>query len=256
MNKPEVFYFSFGAVTKSISQSQWPDKKMAPLNMLNWIHRSDFTQAEALRYSPSFVSYRSVKYGFGHSGPVWSAGIARNERLLLSRFTSLAARRCQSEAGGGSQGAARASLALRGASSRDRGSETSNWTAAIWMENRWGSRLGPSLTGWSSHAGVQVLKQEEVAVGGGPVYDFIIMQTSSPRSDSHITANYFFLLHTCFSAAVVSADICDQFVRFMRQKLGCVLKAACVYVSPCHIGCWQIDSSSRIPQIPLARSQW
>lgn len=37
-------------------------------------------------------------------------------------------------------------LALWGASSRGRGSETSNWTAAVWMEKCWGSKL--SLFHW------------------------------------------------------------------------------------------------------------
>lgn len=67
------------------------------------------------------------------------------------------------------------------------------------------------------------------------------MQTLYQCSDSHIIVNYFVLFHTCFSAAVVSISICDQFVRFMCHKLVCVLNAACVCVSPCRIGCWRTD---------------
>lgn len=67
------------------------------------------------------------------------------------------------------------------------------------------------------------------------------MTLLSWSSDSHIIVNYGVLFHACSSAAVVSTSICDQFVRFMCQKLVCVLKAACVCVSPCRIGCWRTD---------------
>lgn len=143
-------------------------------------------------------------------------------------------------------------LALWGASSQGRGSKTSNWTTAGWMEKCWGSKLSPFHWVEFLYCAI-VLKQEEVAPGCEPAYDFIIIQTSSPSPDSHIIVNYFVLFHTCFSAAVVSTSICDQFVQFMCHKLVCVLKEACVFVSY-----WVSANrlSAEIPQIPLGRSQW
>lgn len=46
---------------------------------------------------------------------------------------------------------------------------------------------------------------------------------------------------TLFYSTLLSSSICDQFVRFMCHKLVCVLKTACLCVSPCRFGCWRTD---------------
>jgi len=167
---------------------------------------------------------------------------------------SLAVQWCQSEAGGGSQGPVRIAGSLKVLHLGGRGSETSNWTTAAWMEAL-RQQSQPNSLGGAPAIGLKTRRG-----GGRPLGQRRTSwprETSSQSSDSHVIVHYVVLSHSCFSAAVVSASICDQFVRIYVSGISLCFKKSCVSVSvsvcvfhgvrmclcvsPCHIGCWRTD---------------
>lgn len=128
------------------------------------------------------------------------------------------------------------------------GSETSNWTTAVWMEKHRDRRLSPFPWVESLYCTIGLI-WEEVVVRIGPDYDFIIMQTFSQSSDS---SSFFSTLVTewhCWAPPFVIIMIYVSWVGLCFKSCICL----CFTVS-----FWVLENrlSSKIPQILLSQSQW